>query len=284
VATAIPLLRAPILAGVTHAFTTRRGGVSDGPFATLNLGRGAGDDPACVAENRRRALAALGVDLAGHVEATQVHGTAVAVVTRADAGTAVEGADGLLTADAAVTLAVHAADCVPILLWDPRRGAVGAVHAGWRGTAAGIGGAAVAAMVRAFGTDPGDLRVALGPAIGPDHYEVGPEVVAAFQARPWARAVVRPGRGDRAFLDLWEANRRELIAAGVPPAQIWVSRRCTACHPAWWFSYRRDGTTGRQAGLISPRRSPRPAAPAGRGGGPATGGDRPPPVGVDGGP
>ena len=161
-ATAIPLLRAPILAGVTHAFTTRRGGVSDGPFATLNLGRGAGDDPACVAENRRRALAALGVDLAGHVEATQVHGTAVAVVTRADAGTAVEGADGLLTADAAVTLAVHAADCVPILLWDPRRGAVGAVHAGWRGTAAGIGGAAVAASAT---FDGGANQIVLIPRV-----------------------------------------------------------------------------------------------------------------------
>jgi len=235
---------------VTHGFTTRWGGVSQPPYFSLNLGRGVGDAPALVAENRRRALAALGVEPEAHVEASQVHGQTVAVVDRADRGRNVEGADGVITADPEVVLAIHAADCVPILLWDSRGGAVGAVHAGWRGTAAGVAPAAVEQMRRAFGTAPADLRVALGPSIGACHYEVDAPVAEALSPWPWGAAVLRPGRAGHWHLDLTEANRRMLLDAGVPAEQIWSSGYCTACHRHLFFSYRGEGLTGRMAGLI----------------------------------
>jgi YfiH family protein len=203
-----------------------------------------------VAANRRRALEALGADPGSQVEASQVHGRAVAVVGREERGTKVPGADVLLCAERGVTLAMHTADCVPILLWDPRRRAVGAVHAGWRGTAAGVAAAAVAAMARAFGSAADDLRAALGPAIGPCHYEVDEPVAAAFASWPWAARVLRPGRPGHWWLDLAAANRLTLMAAGVPAEHIWVSGLCTACRADLFFSHRRDGVTGRMGAMI----------------------------------
>jgi len=250
IATAIPTIQAPNLEGIIHGFTTRLGGVSQVPFHSLNLGRGVGDAPALVAENRRRALAALGAPLEAHVEASQVHGRTVAVVDRGDWGRKIENADGLVTADPDVVLAIHAADCAPILFWDPHRGAVGAVHAGWRGTAAGVAAAGVEKMRSAFGTDPADLRVAIGPAIGPCHYEVDAPVAEALGVHPWAPAVLRPGRAAHWQLDLVEANQRTLVAAGIPADQIWTSGYCTACHRHLFFSYRGEGLTGRMAGMI----------------------------------
>jgi hypothetical protein len=240
--------------GMVHGFTTRLGGVSQPPYQSLNLGRGVGDAPALVAENRQRALAALGAEPEAHVEAAQVHGRTVAVVDRADRGRKVEDADGLVTADPDVVLAIHAADCVPILLWDRGRGAVGAVHAGWRGTAAGVVTAAVQRMRSAFGTNPADLRVALGPAIGACHYEVDVPVAEAFGRWPWGASVLRAGRPGHWHLDLAEANRRALADAGVPADQIWSSEYCTACHRHLFFSYRGEGLTGRMAALIRLRR------------------------------
>lgn len=249
----VPLLRAPTLAddGVVHGFTTRLGGISTRPYATLNLGRGVGDAPALVTENRRRALASLGADPEAHVEASQVHGRLVAVVRHVDRGKKIEGADGLVTTDPDVVLAIHAADCVPLLFWDSRRGAVGAAHAGWRGTAAGVAAAAVEAMRKAFGTDPSDLRVGMGPAIGPCHYEVDGPVADAFAGRTWADRVLSPGRPGHWQLDLIEANRRILVDVGVPPEQIWSSTSCTACHRHLFFSYRGEGLTGRMGALIA---------------------------------
>lgn len=251
-ANGLPLLRAPTLEddGVLHGFTTRQGGVSPPPYATLNLGRAVGDAPACVAANRRRALEALGVDPGSQVEASQVHGRTVAAVGRRDRGARVSGADVLLCGEPGVTLAIHTADCVAILLWDPRRRAVGAAHAGWRGTAAGVAAAAVQAMARAFGSAASDLRVALGPAIGPCHYEVDGPVAAAFAAWPWAAQVLHPGRPGRWRLDLVGANRMTLLEAGVPAEHIWSSGLCTACRADLFFSYRRDGVTGRMGAMI----------------------------------
>ncbi|HEV8340667.1 MAG TPA: peptidoglycan editing factor PgeF [bacterium] len=245
-------MRAPTLndGSAAHGFTTRLGGVSQPPFQSLNLGRGVGDAPALVAENRRRALAALRAGPEAHVEASQVHGRTVAVVDRADRGRKVEGADGLITSDPEVVLAIHAADCVPILLWDSRGGAVGAVHAGWRGTAAGAAPAAVEEMRTAFGTHPTDLRVALGPSIGACHYEVDAPVAAAFERWPWRADILRAGRPGHWHLDLAEANRQDLVDAGVPAEQIWSSSYCTACHRHLFFSYRRERLTGRMGALI----------------------------------
>ncbi|MCL6554343.1 MAG: peptidoglycan editing factor PgeF [Firmicutes bacterium] len=249
------LLAEPLRAlGVLHAFTTRLGGGSAAPFHTLNLGRGVGDAPKVVRDNRTKALAALDRPLRDHVEASQVHGASAAVVGAPQRGELIPGVDILLTRDPAVVLAVHCADCVPVLLADPVRGAVGAVHAGWRGAASGASAAAVRAMAEAFGSRPADLVAAVGPSIGTCCYEVGAAVMAAFSAWPWRADVFAAGRTGRWMLDLWEANRRQLVGAGVRPEAVSVVGLCTSCHPGVFFSHRRDRVTGRMAGLIAAAR------------------------------
>jgi YfiH family protein len=237
--------------GVPHAFTTRLGGRSLPPFDSLNLGRGVGDAPDAVRENRSRALAAIGRAIDDHVEASQVHGAESAVVDAAHRGSTVGGVDILASRDPGVVLAMHAADCVPLLLADPVRHAVAAVHTGWRGTAAGATLAAVRAMREAFGTRVGDLIAAVGPAIGPCCYEVDEPVRRAFASWPWLDAVFTPAAGGRWMLDLWESNRRQLDAAGLRPAAVHVARVCSSCHAELFYSHRRDRRTGRMAGLIA---------------------------------
>lgn len=237
-------------AGVSHAFTTRRGGVSRGACASLNLGRGVDDDPGAVAHNRGAVLRALGFHPRQHVETSQVHGPVVATITAADRGTKVDGADGMVTGDAEVVLAVHAADCVPILMADVRHRMVAAVHAGWKGTAAGIAVEATKIVADRFGTHPEDLLVAIGPAIGPEHYEVDHPVVERFEVWPWWREVATPNSRGRWQLDLRAANRRQLIDAGVLPERIEVFDLCTYCRADLFFSHRRDRVTGRMGALI----------------------------------
>ncbi len=211
-----------------------------------------GDAPEAVVANRARALGALGRSVADHVEAAQVHGREVALVTRAHRGENVPGVDGLISTDPAVVVAIHCADCVPILLVDARRRVVAGVHTGWRGTAAGMAAAAVAAMLDAFGSRPGDLVAAIGPSIGPCCYEIDAPVVERLRAWPWYTEVLAPGgRQETWMLDLWEANRRQLVDAGVPAPSIATAGLCTAHHPALFFSHRRDGPTGRMAAMIT---------------------------------
>jgi YfiH family protein len=251
----VPLLRAGAFDAldVIHAFTTRIGGVSEPPFDTLNLGRAAGDAARAVRENRRRAMAALGRGFEEHVEASQVHGARAAVVGVRDRGRKIPGVDILLTRDPGVVLAMHYADCVPVLLVDPGRRAVAAVHTGWRGTAAGAAAEAVRALARAFGSRPGDLVAAIGPAIGPCCYEVDAPVTAALAPWPWRDAVLEPAGEGRWRLDLWEANRRQLADAGVPAGAVGVAGVCTACRPGLFFSHRRDRRTGRMGALVALR-------------------------------
>lgn len=211
--------------------TTCHGGVSTGAYATLNLSFGVGDRPGDVLENRRRTAAALGADLADFVFGSQVHGAVARVVTRADrgrdaatAGPGVGAADALVTSDPGTVVGAVVADCVPILLYDPRGHVVACVHAGWRGTVAGVTGAAVAAMAT-LGTRPGDVVAGIGPAIGPDRYQVGEEVAAAVRDRFGARAgqVIRPDGTGRWLCDLWSANRLLLGEAGVAGDNIHVA-------------------------------------------------------------
>ena len=208
--------------------TTRSGGVSAGPYASLNLSLNVGDDPAHVLENRRRALAALGAGLEDAVFAQQVHGAAAEVVGLADRGRgtreaadAIPAADALVTADPGPVLAVLAADCVPVVLYDPVAHVLACAHAGWRGTVAGAAASAVRAMV-SLGSRPADVVVGLGPAIAPGRYQVGAEVAEAaakaFGAR--ASAVLHPAGPEQWRFDLWTANRLVLQAAGVPGGQI----------------------------------------------------------------
>ncbi len=254
----LPLLRSEVLpAGFVHGFTTRAGGISRPPFDTLNLGGKWGDDAAAVAENRRRVERAA----AGPIfVARQTHGAAVARVRDGDdrRATALVEADGLCSDASGMALAVFVADCVPALLCDVRSGAFAAVHAGWRGTLAGVLPAAVRALGDEFGARPSELRVALGPAIGPCCFEVGPEVVAAFGALfrdPADRQlVVRPsprGVAGKSHLDLKAANRILLERAGVAPEAIDASADCTRCDRARFFSFRRDGaSTGQLMGFV----------------------------------
>jgi YfiH family protein len=230
--------------GVAHGALTRLGGVSQGPFATLNLGHTVGDDPAAVEENHRRVLAALQIRREQIVSPYQVHGTAVRWAGKADAGSVQEATDGLVTATPGIALFFRFADCVPVLLFDPLRRVVGLAHAGWRGAAKGVVAAAVAAFTHHAGSRPGDLWAGIGPAIGPCCYRVGAEVATAVaNACPPETPVVRQ-EADALYLDLPGAVRAQLIAAGV--GQVEMSGLCTSCHNDEWFSHRADqGRTGR---------------------------------------
>jgi YfiH family protein len=253
---ALPLLRSTLIPeAFRHGFTTRAGGVSAPPYDALNVGGKWGDDAAAVAENRRRITRAAGAPL---FVATQVHGADVVRVRDGDTPPSIAGvrADGLCSDRADVALAVFVADCVPALIADQRTGAFAAVHAGWRGTLAGVLPAAVRALAEHFGARPGDLCVALGPAIGPCCFEVGPEVIEAFEAGlPGARdggVLVGAPPGGKPRIDLKAANRLLLERAGVDPAAIDAGPECTSSDAASFFSFRRDrGLTGQHLGFIS---------------------------------
>lgn len=253
----LPLLQSRRIGpGFRHGFTTRAGGVSAPPYDSLNLGGKWGDDPAHVTENRRRLAVAVGGE---PFAARQVHGTTIRRVHAGEerAEVARHEADGLCSDVPGLVLGVFVADCVPVLLADARTGACAAVHAGWRGTVAGILPQAVHTLAREFGARPEDLRVVLGPAIGPCCFEVGLEVVDALEsAIPDARAcgIVRPSPRsavDKAHVDLHAANRFLLEGAGVPADGIDGFAACTRCDRERFFSFRRDGaSTGQQMGVI----------------------------------
>ena len=250
------LLTWPALAGsgADAAVTARAGGVSSGPYATLNLSLSVGDDPERVLENRRRLAAAFGAGPGDFVFARQVHGANVRVVGEAERGSgasalanAIPDADALVTTTPGLVLAILTADCVPIVLHDPVAGVLACVHAGWRGTVARVAAVAVAAM-QTLGSRPADVIAGIGPAMAPGRYQVGPDVHHAVtqsfgppaavrsdlypvtgqpRPEPSSPAFIRPDPSDRSgghwLLDLWAANRYVLQEAGVPDVQIHVT-------------------------------------------------------------
>jgi YfiH family protein len=235
--------------------TTRRGGVSAGSYATLNLSFAVGDEEANVRENRRRTAAALGATPADFVFAAQVHGSHAEVVSAADrgrgtlaAGDAAGPADALVTATPGTVLAILVADCVPIVLYDPTAHVLACVHAGWRGTVARTAQAALAAM-RPLGTRPRDIVAGIGPSIAADAYHVGDEVACAgrdaFGGR--AQALLRPAGPGRWLFDLAAANRHILRTAGVPDSQIHTAATPTGPDPGLFFSHRAERPCGRFA-------------------------------------
>ena len=239
------------LAGLSHAVFTRQGGVSPAPWDSLNVGGSVGDDITHVRENRIRSFNALGRDPASIHDVWLVHGTEVVHAEEPrDLTLKPPRADIIMTDNPKVTLFMRYADCVPLLFHDPRKGVVALAHAGWLGTVRGVGKATLKAMQERYGTDPREVRAAIGPAIGPDHYEVGTDVAeqvrAVFGRR--AESLLEP-RGDRFYLDLWQANRIQMMDAGVPEVEI--ASICTACHLEDWFSHRTEkGRTGRFGALI----------------------------------
>jgi YfiH family protein len=224
---------------VRAAMTTRRGGVSRGPYGDLNLATHVGDDAAAVAENRRRLRVALGLPCEP-AWLEQVHGNAVAVLERGHGAPA----DAAVTFSRGPVCAVLVADCLPVFLAHRAGDRVGIAHAGWRGLAAGV----IEATVAALGGDTGLLAAWLGPAIGPAAFEVGGEVREALLAGdPGAAGAFRAGRAGRFHADLPALARRRLAALGV--RDVRGGGLCTYADPARFYSYRRDGATGRMAAL-----------------------------------
>ncbi|MGH9388888.1 MAG: peptidoglycan editing factor PgeF [Vicinamibacteria bacterium] len=233
---------------ILHGFLTRVGGVSRGPYATLNLGYRTGDDPSSVRENYRQLARAYGESFRPPILIQQVHSSEIVLVgqdTPASEALSRTG-DGLISEEPGASIGVLTSDCLPILIADPEGRRVAALHAGWRGTAKRIAERAVARLAE-LGSPPERLRAALGPAIGGCCYEVGPEVIEAVSgpkplrepvARPSQRSPVRDGR---MMLDLALANAEQLVASGIPDASIFRIPKCNACDSGEFFSYRRDG-------------------------------------------
>jgi YfiH family protein len=238
--------------GVIHAIFTRRGGISPKPWATLNLGSTVGDDLERVLENRRLALSILERDPASVYDVWQVHGIEVAIAeTSRSSETPHLRADTILTDRPGLTLFMRFADCVPIMLHDPVRKVVGIAHAGWMGTVHGTARFAVEAMHKHYGSKPADIKAAIGPSIGPDHYEVGQEVVNKVRQMFGndASSLLSVKTSTKTF-DLWAANRLILEQAGV--RHVEVSGLCTACAVDDWFSHRAEmGHTGRFGAIIA---------------------------------
>lgn len=232
---------------VKHAFSTRMGGVSKGPYATMNFSFTRGDDPADVKENYRRMAEALEVDMNRMVLTWQTHTTNVRVVTEEDFGKGVvrdrdyRDVDGLVTNIPGVTLITFFADCVPLYFVDKKNHAIGLSHSGWRGTVNRMGQETLRVMAREFGTDPKDVTACVGPSICQDCYEVGPEVIEqfakAFDEKHHDRLFYEKPNG-KYQLNLWEANRIVLSEAGVPEENISVTDICTHCNPDLLFSHR----------------------------------------------
>lgn len=240
-------------AGATAVVTGREGGVSEGPYRSLNLGLHVGDDEAAVLENRSRVLASIGAGLDDLVVAEQVHGCRVGIVERRDAGRGAHGlrdaipsTDALVTTERGLVLAILVADCAPVVLFDPEAGVLGAVHAGWRGATAGVLEAAVTAMAE-LGARAERMLAGVGPAVAPGRYEVGEDVVHACtehfgSAEPWAR----PGRPGHWWFDLPGVVGHALRLAGLGEEQIVDCGRSTgAAGP--FYSFREEGTCGRFA-------------------------------------
>lgn len=243
---------------IPHAFSTRLGGVSPAPWDSLNLRPGMGDGAEALWENYRRFCGAAGVDMDRLVLSRQVHETTVRLCTAADAGKGLDreqdyAADGLITGEKNLPLAVFSADCGVILLHDPVTGAVGGVHAGWRGCAGGILENAVKELGRNCGARPENLLAAIGPCIGRCCFETDGDVPEAMRSALGAEAEpFLEKRGPKYHVDLAGLNRQWLLRSGLLPQHIDVCGLCTACRPDLFWSHRKMGDArGVHAAVIS---------------------------------
>ena len=245
--------------GVAHGFSTREGGISEGIYASLNLGLRRGDDREKVLENYRRFCGAIGADFDGLVLARQVHGDRVMAVTAADRGLGIIDdrqdyeADGLITDVPGVCLTVFTADCVPVLLYDPVRRVVAAVHAGWRGSANGIVERAVEKMTDHYGCDPRTILAAIGPSISGCCFETDEDVPNALSQALGTGALryIRMTGDGKFHVDLKGCNALRLERAGLTEEHIAVSDLCTMCeHERFWSHRYTGGERGSQATMI----------------------------------
>lgn len=233
---------------ISHLFSTRMGGVSEGIYRSMNLSYTRGDEKESVDENYRRIAAALGCSVEDMVCSDQTHTTNLRIVGKTDGGKGItrkkdyENVDGLLTNEPGVYLATFFADCVPLYFVDTKRKAIALAHSGWRGTVARMGQCVVEKMREAYGTDPADLVAAVGPSICQECYEVSEDVADAFLtvfAKPGQeREILLSKGGGKYQLDLWRANEIVLTEAGVPTENIQVTDLCTCHNDRYLFSHR----------------------------------------------
>lgn len=244
--------------GVVAAVSARHGGVSTGDFSSLNMSFSTGDDPDAVRENRRRFLQALGLSLTQLVSCSQVHGVHVEAVTEADCGrgatekeSVIAGCDVLMTNVPGVVLSMNFADCTPLWFYDPVHRAIALSHGGWRGTAQNIGAITLQAMATAYGTDPKDVYVSIGPTIRSCSFEVGRDVLQAFQrvlSGEELAAVVREAGQGTYYFNLPVAHQWILRRAGILSHHLEDMHLCTYCHDDQFFSHRKASQAGKQTG------------------------------------
>lgn len=248
----VPVLVFPMLENlknVRHLFTTRLGGVSEGIYASMNLGFHRGDADENVTENYRRAAAAMGCDMEDIVCSHQTHTANIRMVTNRDRGKGLlrprdyTDVDGLVTNERGVCLALSFADCVPVFFVDPVREVIGLAHSGWRGTVAKISARMVGIMCGQYGCERGHILAAVGPSICRNCYEVSEDVAQAVrEAFPkqevWGRLLSAGKEQGKYQLDLWECVRETLLECGIRRENIAVTDICTCCHPDLLFSHR----------------------------------------------
>lgn len=234
--------------GVVHGFATRLGGVSTGPYAQLNLGVTRPDERQAVRENYRRFCAAIGADGNSLVMTHQVHEDTIREASRGDVLDDLLDpigyeADGLITNQPGLCLTIYYADCIPVLLYDPVKKAIAAVHSGWRGTSLGIAPKAAAKMTALYGSDPADILAAIGPGIGPCCFETHDDVPTAMAARlgPGVTPFCKPLAHGKFAVDLKGIIRWQLIQAGLTDRHVDTLALCTACHPELYWSHRKMG-------------------------------------------
>lgn len=266
----IPLLqfqKLQSLSWITHCFTTRQGGVSQGMYQSLNLSFTRGDDDSCVRENFKRVAVAMGTTPEWIVSSQQTHTTNVRRIRKEDAGKGVvcpmdyQDVDGLITDEPGLLLATFYADCVPLYFVDPIHHAIGLSHSGWRGTLEGMGEKTVLEMKKHFDTKPEDLYCAIGPSICQNCYEVSKDVAFLFATAYENKAseILKKSGTDKFKLDLWRANEIVLERAGVNKEHIDTAALCTCCHPKLLFSHRATGGKRGNLGAFLMIRSPKEA-------------------------
>jgi len=240
---------------VRHCFTTRRGGVSTGEASSLNLSFKRKDTPENVRKNFEIICSAIGVDHNKIIFSDQTHGKGIYIATKEDWGKGLHresdiyDADGLVTTEKDVPLCTFYADCVPLFFLDPHKGIIASVHSGWKSTLLEIGREAVGVM-KSLGSNPKDILAAIGPSIGPCHFEVSDDVAQQFITR-FGSEIVDRKVGDKTYIDLWKTNANILLSSGIPDENITLSKTCTYCEKDRFYSYRGDNhKTGSLCGII----------------------------------
>lgn len=256
----VPYLSYPLLENtgiVNHGFSTRLGGVSTGCFSSMNISLTRGDDPEAVKKNRELIAQAIGVEVADFTYTQQTHTTNVKRVYARERGQSFPETDGMITDVPGICLVTSYADCVPLYFVDPVKKVIGLSHSGWRGTVGKIGKVTVEKMEEEFGCDPADILGAVGPSICQDCYEVSEDVIdqfkEAFEEKYWDVLFYEKPDG-KYQLNLWEANRRIFLDAGIKEERISMPGICTCCNPLFLYSHRAShGKRGNLGAFITVR-------------------------------